>query len=200
MSAGVGAEVRALSVSDTLADRTLYLELQRKYLVWDAFVGGERRVDLHPLVLAPALHAGAVRAAEDAWRVVSHLADQALHDPEELARYGLRPDAVALVDAARRGGDHASFVRVDLLLSESGDWYACEVNVDSPGGYNEAVGLVNLAPEVGLRGAYAPANPLSALANRLCALSAENAGGTIGLVHATAHAEDLQIAALLRRE
>jgi hypothetical protein len=200
MSAGVGAEVRALPVSDPLADRKLYLELQRKYLVWDAFVGGARRVDLHPLLLAPALHASAVRAAEGAWRVVSHLADQALDDATELARYGLCPDAVALARAARRGGDDASFVRVDLLLSESGDWYACEVNVDSPGGHNEAVGLPNLARAAGLRGAELPGNPLSALANRLCALSAVTGGGSIGLVHATAHAEDLQIAALLRRE
>jgi glutathionylspermidine synthase len=187
-------------VSDPLADRTLYLELQRKYLVWDAFVGGARRVDLHPLLLTPKLHARAVRVAEDAWRVVSHLAERALDDAEELARYGLSPDAVALARAARRGGDHASFVRVDLLLSESGDWHACEVNVDSPGGHNEAVGLPSLALEAGLRGADVPGNPLSALVDRLCSQSAELESGTIGLVHATAHAEDLQIAALLRRE
>ncbi|HVW27331.1 MAG TPA: hypothetical protein VHC69_18330 [Polyangiaceae bacterium] len=196
----IDAEVRSLGVPDPLGDGALYLELQRRYLVWDAFVGGARRVDLHPLVLSAPLHARAVRAAEDAWRVVSHMADLAHEDGDELARYGLVPDAVTLLRAARSGADDASFVRVDLLLSESGDWYACEVNVDSPGGYNEAVGLPSLARAAGLRGLSAPANPLSALADRLCAIAAQTNDGGIGLVHSTAYAEDLQIAALLRRE
>jgi len=200
MSAGVGAEVRSLAATDPLADRALYLELQRKYLVWDAFVGGARRVDLHPLVLDATLHERAVRAAQDSWRVVSHLAERAHEDERELASYGLCPDAVALARAARCGGDLASFVRVDLLLSESDNWFACEINVDSPGGHNEAVGLPALACAAGLRGARNPGNPLSALAERLCTLCSEAGGGAVGLLHATAHAEDLQIAALLRRE
>lgn len=186
-------------MTDPLADRALYLELQRKYLVWDAFIGGTRRVDLHPLVLSPALHDRAMCAAENAWRIVAHLAERAHDDADELARYGLVPDAVAVARAARRGCDDASFVRVDLLLSESGEWYACEVNVDSPGGYNEAAGLPDLARAAGLAGLEQPANPISALADRLCVLAA-NGTGAIGLIHATAHAEDLQIAALLRRE
>ena len=40
----------------------------------------------------------------------------------------------------------------------------------------------------------------SVLVDRLCTLATETGGGAVGLVHATAHAEDLQIAALLRRE
>jgi len=194
-----GAEVRALPVGDPLRARALYLELERRYLVWDAFVGGARRVDLHPLVLDASLHEDAVRTAEDAWKLVAHFAERAHADPDELARYGLTPDAAALARAARRGGDAASLVRVDLLLTESGHFRACEVNVDSPGGFNEAAGLPALARAAGFRGADEPGAPLTALVDRLCSLSADGGGGPIGLVHSTAYAEDLQIAALVRR-
>jgi hypothetical protein len=90
-------------------------------------------------------------------------------------------------------------VRVDLLLTESGYFRACEVNVDSPGGYNEAVGLASLSRAAGFRGADDSGDPLSALVDRLCSLSDNGGGGAIGLVYSTAYAEDLQLAALVRR-
>jgi hypothetical protein len=198
VSSNVG--VRSLSVGDPLGDRALFAALTKDFLIWDAFVGGKRRVDVHPLVLGAKLHESAVRTAEEAWCVVGHVADLAHQEPEELRLYGLSSDAVALACAARRGGDTASLVRVDLLLTEDGQWRACEVNVDSPGGYNEAVGLASVARAAGFRGAEEAGDPLAALVQRLCALSTDGGGGAIGLIHSTAHAEDLQIAALIRRQ
>src|SRR5262249_21381565 len=39
-----GPEVRAIGRFDPLRDASLYRELTQRYLVWDAYVGGERRV------------------------------------------------------------------------------------------------------------------------------------------------------------
>ncbi|HEX8791516.1 MAG TPA: hypothetical protein VF765_11245, partial [Polyangiaceae bacterium] len=54
--------------ADPLSDRSLARELATRFLVWDAFVAGRRRVDVHPLLLPRALHEAAVAAAESVVR------------------------------------------------------------------------------------------------------------------------------------
>ena len=69
-------EVRPLSPSDPLSDPALRRELVDRYLVWDAYVAGARRVELHPLVLPRALHLSAGFILEEGlpmdllWRIV----------------------------------------------------------------------------------------------------------------------------------
>lgn len=196
-------EVRALEAADPLADPTLFRELARRYLIWDPFFAGERRVDLHPLVLSAAMHASAVRAAEGAALAIAEVAALAHREADERARYGLADDAHRLAAASFGAGDDASFARVDLLLDEGGTFRACEINADCPGGQNEAHGLPRLAREAGFTEGSDPTTVLGAMAERLAALAdrpeAGAGRGAVGITFATAYAEDLQIAALVQR-
>jgi glutathionylspermidine synthase len=189
-------EVRPIGPSDPLSDPSLRRALVERYLVWDAYVAGARRVDLHPLVLPHALHRKAVRAAEEVVRVVGAVAGLAHDDAAERARYRLPACVEALAGASRASGDDAILARVDLLLGEDGEWRACEINADCPGGHNEALGLPELARAAGFAGALDPTLVPGALVERLASLAG---GKAVGLVHATAYAEDLQVCALLQR-
>jgi len=194
-------EVRPLRARDALDHAPLRRDLATEYLLWDAFVAGERRVDVHPLVLPLALHDAAVRAAEEVVAGVGEVARRALVDEAERARYRLHGDVVALAAASQRAGDDAALMRVDLLLDEHGAWRACEINADCPGGHNEAHGLPRLARAAGFGGGTNPTHVVPALVDRIGALAARPDGttGTCALLFATAYAEDLQVCAFLKR-
>jgi glutathionylspermidine synthase len=193
--------VQPLAHRDPLALPELSIELTQKWMVWDAFVSGARRVDVHPIVLSAEAHKMAIAAAERAARLLWRAGDRAAADPIERARYRLHPDVDRLAAAARTAGDLGSCVRVDLLLRSDGELVACEVNADCPGGHNETLALPRLARAAGLRGMYDPTNVTPRLVDRLIAMSGGTGSprGVIGLVFATAYAEDLQICALLQR-
>jgi hypothetical protein len=196
-----GAEVRALKFADPLADPRLLSGLTRDYLIWDAFVAGVRRVDLHPVVLDDALHRSAVATAERVASTIGAIAARAHVDPAERARYGLHEDVLHLARTSFEAKDDAALVRVDLLLAEDGTWQACEINADCPGGHNEALGLPRLAREAGFSGGTDPTRVVDALCRRIKELATDEAGnvGAVALVYATAYAEDLQVCALIQR-
>ena len=195
------AEVRALARPDPLSDPVLSRALREKYLVWDAFFAGQRRVDVLPLVLSERLHEAAVAAAESTVAAVTAAAARAHADPLEAARYGYHDDVTRLVRASWGAGDRTSFVRVDLLLGEDGAWRACEINADCPGGHNEAFGLPRLARAAGFDDGRDPTTVVEDLAARLAELARQPSGaaGPVGMIFATAWSEDLQICALLKR-
>lgn len=186
---------------DPLGLSAMIVELEQRWLLWDRCVAGARRVDVHPLVLDGAAHAEAVRVAESAAALVFRAGDRAAADPLERARYKLHPDVERLAAAARAGGDDSTLVRVDLLLRDDGRFVACEVNADCPGGHNETLALPRLARMAGFRGGWDPTTVAPRLADRLVALSGGRASprGVIGLVYATAYAEDLQVCAIVER-
>jgi len=197
----VTARVVGIGGGDPLRVPSLMRELEHRYLVWDAYVGGRRRVDLHPIVLPRALHERARAAAESVMHAVSTAASRAHRDPVERARYALPPSARRLAEASYAARDDASLVRVDLLLGEDGDFRVCEINADCPGGHNEALGLPRLARAAGHSRDHDPTHVVAALAHRLASLA--RTGGArpaVGIVYATAYAEDLQVCALVRRE
>lgn len=189
--------VEELGLRDPLANPLFERELAQRYLLFDAWVDGERRVNLHPLLLSPSLHAQAVEAATSAAALIDHVAGVALRDRDEAQRYRFSPDVQKLAQASQQAGDRSSLVRVDLLLSDDG-WRACEINADCPGGHNEALGLPQLAQAAGF---WQGINPTTVVEDLVRALLARAAGnGAIALLYATAYAEDLQVCALLQRE
>jgi glutathionylspermidine synthase len=190
------AVVKDLGRPDPLADPALSRALREKYLVWDAFFGGERRVDILPLVLSARLHRSAVAAAESVVAAIDEVARRAHEDPAEAARYGYHDDVTRLVRASWSAGDRTRFARVDLLLGEDGVFRACEINADCPGGHNEALGLPRLCREAGFTEGEDPTTVVDDLVARLVALAE---GGPVGMIFATAWSEDLQICALLER-
>ena len=182
---------------DPLSDPSLALDLTQRFLVWDAYVAGRRRVDVHPLVLPPELHDAAVSAAEEVVRDVGRAAARAHDDPVERERYGFDPDVLRLAAASHAAGDRSSLMRVDLLLDASGRWRACEINADCPGGHNEALGLPRLARAAGFLTGHDPTHVVDRLVAQLRVLAD---GGAVGLLLATGYAEDLQVCALIARE
>ena len=189
--------VESLALRDPLANPLFERELAQRYLLFDAWVEGERRVNLHPLLLPPALHAQAVEAATSTAALIDRVTQHALDDRDEAALYHFSPDVQRLAQAAHRADDRASLVRVDLLLSENG-WRACEVNADCPGGHNEALGLPHLAQAAGFWQGINPTRLVADLVRTLIDMAGDR--GAIALVYATAYAEDLQVCALLQRE
>jgi hypothetical protein len=201
----MSVRLEPLPCADPLSLGSLESDLVHRWLVWDAWTAGRRRVDLHPLVLEPAAHREAIAVASSAWELVRRGGERALEDADERARYRFHPDVERLAEAARAGGDRGAAVRVDLLLREDGHFLACEVNADCPGGYNETVALPRLARQAGL-GPETPAlrDPTTVaprLADRLVAASGGPGSprGLIALVFATGYAEDLQVCAFLER-
>jgi hypothetical protein len=195
------AEVRLAGSPDALADPAFESELLTRYLIFDAYVAGARRVDIHPLVLPGDMHEAAVKTAEQVVATLGGVAGAAHSDPAERARYGLSADSMRLAAASHESGDDASLVRVDLLLSEEGQWCACEINADCPGGHNESLGLPRIARAAGFRGGVDPTHMLDSLADRLTALATvpEKPPGVVALMYATAYAEDLQVCAIVQR-
>lgn len=195
--------VHSLGGRDPLGNPWLSRELSERYLLFDACVAGLRRVDLHPLVLSPELHAAAVATATSVYTAIGRAAGRAHDDAEERQRYGLHDDVCKLASASRAGGDDASLVRLDLLLGQDGKWHVCEINADCPGGHNEATGLPELAQSAGFWEGLNPTRLLDELADRLAGLALRpGAGpgrGAVALIYATAYAEDLQVCALVRR-
>lgn len=197
-----GAEVRALPAANPLSDESLLRELTQRFFLFDPFVAGERRVDIHPLVLDAGLHEQAVAVAEGIVRLVDHTAERAHESAGEAAHYRLPPGARRLAQASWSGGDRSALVRVDLLLGDDGGWRVCELNADCPGGHNEASGLPHAAQQAGASSLARPGSALrdpttvvDATAQRLAALSG---GDAVALLHATGYAEDLQVCALLQ--
>lgn len=182
-----GQWVEPLAAADPLGLPGLERELVHRWLVWDAWTAGRRRVDLHPFVLSPEAHASAVRTAERAWSLVKDAGDR-----HEAAHYRFHPDVERLAALAR---DRTAMVRVDLLLGADGRFVACEVNADCPGGYNETIALPRLARLAGASRTEPP-NPARLLADRLVAAAD---GSLVALMYATGYAEDLQVCALLER-
>jgi glutathionylspermidine synthase len=190
-------EVVPVGGVDPLNDASLARELAQRFLVWDAFVAGRRRVDVHPLLLPAEMHVAAVRAAEGVVQAVGRVAERAHDDETERARYGFEDDVLRLAAASRAAGDDASLMRVDLLLDETGAWKACEINADCPGGHNESLGLPRLARAAGFVAGHDPTHVVARLVARLRSLAD---GGAVGILHATGYAEDLQVCALVARE
>ena len=186
---------------DPLSSSELTLELEQRWFVWDRCVAGRRRVEVHPLLLDEASHEEAIRVAEEASALVFRAGDRAAAEATERARYHLHPDVEQLAAAARTGGDQTTLVRVDLLLRDDGRFVACEVNADCPGGHNETLALPRLARLAGFKDARDPTTVALRLADRLVALSGGRGSprGVIGLVCATAFAEDLQVCAIVER-
>ncbi|MEI8256372.1 MAG: glutathionylspermidine synthase family protein, partial [Deltaproteobacteria bacterium] len=186
---------------DPLLRAEVLRELTGRYLVWDAFVSGTRRVEVQPLVLSPALHEQAVCAAEGVVRVLhGRVGRRALEDERERARYGFSPDTHRLAIASHRAEDTASLVRVDLLLGADGRWRACEVNADCPGGHNEALALPRIARDAGYVQGTDPTRVVGRLVERLATMARGETGaeGSVAIVYATAYAEDLQVCALVK--
>jgi glutathionylspermidine synthase len=184
-----------------MRDPAVARELALRYLVFDGFVGGQPRVDLQPLILSPQTHRAAVAAAESVVAALGAAARVALREPAERTRYGFHADVERLALASHRAGDDGSLSRVDLLWGADGQFHACEVNADCPGGHNETLALPTLARAYGFRGGWNPTRVVDAAAARLVALARTPDGrpGTVALLYATAYAEDLQVCALLRR-
>jgi glutathionylspermidine synthase len=194
-------EVRPIAASDALAEPLLARELSQRYLIFDAYVAGARRVEVQPLVLPQAMHESAVRAAESVVATVGAVAARAHTDPAERARYGLTDEVIRLASASYDAGDDAALMRVDLLLGEDGQWRACEINADCPGGHNESLGLPKLARAAGFMAGRNPTLMLEELTAKLAALAhpKDDEPGAVGLVFATAYAEDLQVCAIVQR-
>lgn len=202
LSFGATPFVERLALEDPLALPELSRSLRFDHLVWDGYVAGKRRVDLHPLVLDRRTHEDARDAALSTYAAVREIARLALDSSDEAEKYRFSPRLLALAEAARLANDHGRLVRVDLLLAEDGRFRACEVNADCPGGLNETVGLPALLKRAGYRhtnqGAY---DVVGELARALVTASGGPGSprGKVGLVFATAYAEDLQVCALVER-
>lgn len=190
-------KVAALGVRDPLANPILEQSLSRNYLIFDAYVSGERRVDLHPIVLSAQQHAQAVHCAQTTARLVSDIASRAHDSPQEAAQYGFSPAVRRLAAASHSAGDRHFLYRIDLLYGVDG-FRACEINADCPGGHNEALGLPLLAQAAGFWSGHNPTKVVSALCDTLSEM--RRGDGTIALIYATAYAEDLQVCALIHRE
>ena len=101
------AKVVALEGRDPLAEGRLSRELQERYLIWDTFFAGRRRVDITPLLLSERLHQEAVRVAEGAVAVIQATAARAHRDPAEASHYRYHPDVTKLIQASHGAGDDA---------------------------------------------------------------------------------------------
>ena len=175
--------------------------LAHDYLIWDAFLGGQKRVDLHPLVLSKELAESAERTAVMVVKSIDEIANRALESDAEAALYRLAPEVAMLASASHAGNETSALMRVDLLLGSDDQWFACEVNADCPGGHNEAYGLPRLTRSLGYRNGHNPTRVLEELANELIALSGGKGSpkGIVAITFATAYADDLQVCALVER-
>jgi glutathionylspermidine synthase len=195
------ARVVPLACDEPLAMPGVSRALGHDYFIWDAYLAGQKRVDLHPLVLTADLHERAMRAAEAVVKSVDAVAAKALASEAEAVRYKLAPDIAQMAAASHAGGEKASLMRVDLLLGADEQWFACEVNADCPGGHNEAYGLPRLARQLGFARGHDPTRVLEDLADELVRLSGGPGSpkGLIAITFATAYADDLQVCALVER-
>ncbi len=197
VAAAESIRVAPLGVRDPLGNPLFEQALARSYLIFDAYVSGERRVDLHPILLSATHHQEAVTCAITTAKLISQIAALAHQDEAEARCYGFSDDVRRLAAASWNAHDRYSLYRVDLLWGEDG-FRACEINADCPGGHNEALGLPLLSQAAGFWSGVNPTTVVDKLCDALIELS--RGEGAIALIYATAYAEDLQVCALIHRE
>jgi glutathionylspermidine synthase len=102
----------------------------------------------------------------------------------------------ALALAAKQpAAEAARCMRFDFHWTDAG-WQISEVNSDVPGGFNEASGVARLMSQ--FVGGELPGDPAQSLA--LAVAGRITHRGPVGLVHATAYADDRQVMAYLGHE
>lgn len=153
-----------------------------EYRKWDTHVRGRDTTTRGALVLTRREHDEVVRSSEELYA----LADDAMRrwPHEDHPELGVDPALKAL---ARGPGPRVT--RIDFFLTQDG-WRVSEMNDDAPGGYNDALGLVAVFADAVDKGLEVPGDLPEALLRLL-------AGKRVGLVYATAYAEDLQVVQLL---
>lgn len=159
--------------------------LRWRFRKWDMHVRGRSTVARGALVLTQDELASLARTAEE----IAARCDEAMarwpRDPERTRALGV-PDALVPLAAGAR----PRVTRVDLFQTEEG-WMASECNDDVPGGYNDALGLPALFAGDVEKGLDPPGDLPEALARLV------GEAQTVGLVYATAYAEDLQVVRLV---
>lgn len=164
-------------------------DLRFGFRKWDLHVNGRSTVAPGALVLTRQEHREVVRIAEGLDAAATHVR-RTLPDSEEATRVLGVPPAIRglLGDGDARG----RVCRMDFFKTPEG-WRVSEFNDDVPGGYNDALGLAALFTDLVAEEGLAPPGDLPNVLPKLLAPD----GGPVGLVFATAYAEDLQVVRLL---
>lgn len=175
-----------LALNDAAWSRALDA-LRFDYCKWDLHVRGRGTVARGALVLARDEHATLVAASE----ALHALADRAMArlpaDADATRALGV-PEALAPL---ARPGAASRVTRFDWFLTDEG-WRVSELNDDVPGGYNDAIGLGALLHDAVEKDVVLEGDLPASLVDLLA-----RGGGPVGLVYATAYAEDLQVIRLL---
>lgn len=163
-------------------------DLRFRFRKWDVHVRGRGTVAPGALVLSRREHEEVVRIAEGLDAVAQETRVSLPEDEAAGERLGVPPALRRLVGDRTCAGRVS---RLDFFPTPQG-WQVSEFNDDVPGGYNDALGLAALFADAVEKDLDVPGDLPDALVD---ALAAE--GGPVGLVYATAYAEDLQIVLLL---
>lgn len=176
-----GLRTHRLAVSDAAWAETLRT-LRFRHFKWDINACGQCLVLPEALVLPPALHAEAVRIAEDLHAALGRFERRIRTDRDALRRLAI-PEAIHPLIAAERH-DTLQIARYDLFPTEDGRWMVSEFNEDVPGGFNEAA----LPDLLG-----APGDGLAWTGDlRRAFVDAMAPYPSVALLYATAFSEDLQ--------
>lgn len=162
--------------------------LRFEFNKWDLFVHGRPTVEPGAIVLSPDEHAQLAKASEALAGVAERARHRIASEPESAKALGLPTDVARLAAVGSAG---PVITRIDLFQTADG-WKASEFNDDVPGGYNDAIGLPAVFHDVRPPGTDLPGDLPAAL---LRVLSDEE--GPLGMVYATAYAEDLQVVHLI---
>ncbi|MBI5500320.1 MAG: glutathionylspermidine synthase family protein [Deltaproteobacteria bacterium] len=166
---------------------------------WDPQVGDTAVLADFPLVVARAAWEALARQAETLAAETLAAESELLSRPDLQRRLGLPwvlRRALTRAGAAGASPGIARFMRFDFHPVDDG-WRLSEVNSDVPGGWNEASGFARLMGEH-FPGSAPAGDPAGRLADAV--RQATGPGAHVGLLHATAYADDHQVMRYLGRE
>ncbi len=164
--------------------------LQTEYLMWSAFVEGERRALDKPLALPASDWAELARLTERFAALIERTIDLCLDDGALLDEYGFSPRLRRMVATDVRYREPVALARYDFFRT-AGGWRVSEFNTDVPGGVHEAKGLADL-----VAGDPQQFTVIDRLTDIVCR---DKARPTVGIIYASGFGDDLEQCQFLRQ-
>ncbi len=170
-------------------------QLRFNYYKWDIYVNGALRLIPESIVISREDHNFIVHACETLSQILRRTESYIKNDRSLLKSLNIPDKVMALI--AQEPESSYQLARYDFFLTEENRWQLSEFNEDVPGGFNDAIGVPRLLSKLVSRYANCRFSFERDLGTAL--LESISDQGPLGLVYATAYAEDLQHMLVLKK-
>lgn len=164
--------------------------MQTDYLMWSAFVGGERRALEAPLTLPAGEWDELAHLTERFAALIERTIDLCLADATLLNWFGFSRPLRQMIEADAPWREPVALARTDFFRTPGG-WRVSEFNTDVPGGVHEAQALNDLVAR--------DARGFTVVERLTDIVCRDSARPMVGIIYASGYGDDLEQCQYLRQ-